>query len=58
VLLVAADRATLYLARGGRVADALQFPAGDEGLTSFARYLAAAPATPITRACFGAHRTG
>ena len=48
VLLLTADRATLYLARGGRVADALQFPAGDEGLASFARYLAAAPATPIT----------
>ncbi len=48
VLLLTADRATLYLARGGRIADALQFPAGDEGLASFARYLAAAPFAPMT----------
>lgn len=48
VLLIAAERATLYLARGGRVVDALQFAAGDEGLASFARYLAAAPAAPLS----------
>ena len=48
VLLLTADRATLYLARAGRVADALQFPASDEGHTAFARYLAAAPSAPMT----------
>jgi len=48
VLLLAAERATLYLARAGRVVDALQFPAGDEGLAAFARYLAAAPRAPLS----------
>ncbi|MGE3771373.1 MAG: hypothetical protein AB7I32_00485 [Gammaproteobacteria bacterium] len=47
MLLLAAERATLYLARAGRVVDALQFPAGDEGLAAFARYLAAAPSAPV-----------
>lgn len=48
VLLLTADRATLYLARGGRIADALQFPHGDEGFASFARYLAASPSAPVS----------
>jgi len=47
VLLLAAERATLYLARAGRIVDALQFAAGDEGLAAFARYLAAAPTAPV-----------
>lgn len=48
VLLVAAERATLYRARRGRIVDALQFMAGDEGLAAFARYLAAAPTAPVS----------
>lgn len=48
VLLLTAERATLYLARAGRIADALQFPAGDAGLAAFARYLAASPGAPVS----------
>ncbi len=48
VLLLSADRATLYIARGGRIADALQFPHGDEGFAGFARYLAASPSAPVS----------
>jgi len=48
VLLLSADRATLYVARGGRIADALQFPNGDEGFAGFARFLAASPSAPVS----------
>jgi hypothetical protein len=48
VLLLTADRATLYRARGGRIVDALQFSAGEEGLAAFARYVAAAPDAPVS----------
>jgi len=47
VLLLTAERATLYIARAGRIVDALQFPADDEGHAAFARYLAVAPGAPI-----------
>lgn len=48
VLLLTADRATLYLARGGRIVDALQFATGEEGLAAFSRYLASAPEAPVS----------
>ncbi|MSQ69409.1 MAG: hypothetical protein EXR83_14680 [Gammaproteobacteria bacterium] len=47
VLLIAADRATLYLTRGGRLSEALQFAPGSAGEAVFARYLTSAAPTPI-----------
>lgn len=46
VLLVAADKALLYICERGRLARSYAFPAGDAGLAAFARYLDGAPATP------------
>jgi hypothetical protein len=46
VLLVAADKAVLFIGDRGRVERAYEFPAGDAGCASFARYLQAAPAVP------------
>ena len=47
VLLIAADRATLYRTHRGRLSEALQFPQGTAGEAVFARYLATAVPTPI-----------
>lgn len=46
-LVVTADRATLYLARGGRVANSYVFGADEAGLVNFSRYLAGAAESPL-----------
>lgn len=46
VLLIAAERAILYLGSGRRLTDSYEFAANDAGWTAFARYLQDAPGTP------------
>ncbi|MCP5145480.1 MAG: hypothetical protein H6978_11780 [Gammaproteobacteria bacterium] len=45
-LIINADRAAVYTARGGRMTQALIFAADDDGLEQFERYLRETPAMP------------
>jgi hypothetical protein len=47
VLLLAADRALLFLGEGRGLRHAYEFTAGEDGWASFANYLASAPPTPL-----------
>lgn len=47
VLLIAADRALLFLGGGGGLRHAYEFPAGDSGCAAFANYLEGAASTPL-----------
>ncbi len=46
VLLIAVERAILYLGSGRRLTHSYEFPAGDAGWAAFGRYLQDAPNTP------------
>ena len=48
ILLVAADKATLFIASGGHLTHAYEFAAGEAGVAGFARYLQEAPSIPTS----------
>ncbi len=47
VLLIAADRALLFLGEGRALQHAYEFAAGESGWATFAKYLAGAPPSPL-----------